>query len=56
MNKKNRHWGATLGDFLREEGTRDASRAKAVARVVAWQLRQEMKRKGNSKTQMADPM
>jgi hypothetical protein len=56
MNKKNPHWGATLDDFLREEGIRDATRAEAVIRVVAWQLRQEMKRKGISKTQMAELM
>jgi antitoxin HicB len=56
MNKKNPHWGPTLDDFLREEGIRDATRAEAVTRVVAWQLRQEMKRKGMSKTQMAELM
>jgi hypothetical protein len=39
MNKKNPHWGSTLDDFLREEGVRDATRAEAIARVVAWQLR-----------------
>jgi DNA-binding phage protein len=56
MNKKNPHWGSTLDDFLREEGVRDATRAEAVTRVVAWQLRQELKRKGMSKTQMAELM
>ena len=53
MNKKNPHWGSTLDEFPREEGVRDATRAEAITRVVAWQLRQVMKRKGMSKTQMA---
>jgi transcriptional regulator with XRE-family HTH domain len=45
-----------LDDFLREEGIRDTARAEAVTRVVAWQLAQEMKRKGMSKTQLAELM
>jgi antitoxin HicB len=56
MSKKNPHWGATLDDFLQEDGIRDATRAAAITRVVAWQLREEMKRKGISKTQMAELM
>jgi DNA-binding phage protein len=56
MSKKNPHWGPTLDDFLREEGIRDTARAEAVTRVVAWQLAQEMKRKGMSKTQLAELM
>lgn len=56
MSKKNPHWGPPLDDFLREEGIRDTARAEAVARVVAWQLSREMKRKGMSKTQLAELM
>jgi hypothetical protein len=56
MSKKNPHWGATLDDFLQEDGIRDATRAAAITRVVAWQLREEMKRKGITKTQMAELM
>jgi DNA-binding phage protein len=56
MNKKNPHWGATLDDFLQEEGIRDAARAEAVTRVVAWQLSQEMQRQGISKAQLAEQM
>jgi hypothetical protein len=41
MSKKNPHWWSTLDDFLREEGIRDAARAEAVIRVLAWQLSRE---------------
>ncbi len=57
MNKrKNLHWGSTLDDFLREEGIRDAARAEAVTRIVAWQLGQEMERQGMSKARLAELM
>jgi DNA-binding phage protein len=51
--KKNPHWGSTLDDFLDEEGIREAAKAEAVTRVVAWQLGKEMKRQGMSKTRLA---
>ena len=54
--RKNPHWGSTLDDFLREEGTRDAARAEAVTRVVAWQLGQEMERQGMTKARLAELM
>jgi len=54
--RKNQHWGSTLDDFLREEGIRDAARAEAVTRVVAWQLAQEMERQGISKARLAELM
>jgi len=54
--RKNPHWGSTLDDFLREDGTRDAARAEAVTRVVAWQLAQEMERRGISKARLAELM
>ncbi len=56
MNKKNPHWGSTLDDFLDEDGIRDAARSEAVTRVVAWQLAEEMKKQGMSKTKMAELM
>jgi DNA-binding phage protein len=55
-SKKNSHWGSTLDDFLREEGIRETARAKAVTRVVAWQLSEEMKRQGVSKARLAEMM
>jgi antitoxin HicB len=54
--RKNPHWGSTLDDFLREDGNRDAARAEAVTRVVAWQLGQEMKRQGMTKARLAELM
>jgi antitoxin HicB len=54
--KKNPHWGSTLDDFLAEEGIRESAKAEAVTRVVAWQLSQEMKRQGMSKTHLAELM
>ena len=42
--KINPHWGSAVDDFLDEEGIREAAKAEAVTRVVAWQLSEEMKR------------
>ena len=36
--KNNRHWGTTLDDVLGEEGIREAAKAEALTRVVAWRL------------------
>jgi len=54
--KKNPHWGSTLDDFLDEQGIREAAKTEAVTRVVAWQLREEMKRQGISKAKLAEQM
>jgi antitoxin HicB len=54
--KKNPHWGSTLDDFLDEQGIREAAKTEAVTRVVAWQLREEMKRQGISKARLAEQM
>jgi hypothetical protein len=56
MTKKSPHWGTTLDEFLTEEGHREAAKAEAVTRVVAWQLDKEMKRKGISKAELAERM
>jgi len=56
MTKKNPHWGNTLDTFLSEEGIREAAKAEALTRVVAWQLKQEMERQGISKAEMAERM
>jgi hypothetical protein len=42
---KNPHWGSTLEDFLNEDGIREAAKAEAVTRVVAWQLAKDTKRR-----------
>ena len=56
MSKKNQHWGSTLDDFLREEGIQEASKTGAVTRVISWQLAEEMRKRGMTKTQMAEQM
>jgi len=56
MTKKNPHWGTTLNEFLDAEGIREAAKAEAVTRVVAWQLTQEMARQGISKATLAEKM
>ncbi len=53
---KNPHWGTTLDTFLAEEGIREAAKAEALTRVVAWQLKEEMKRQGLTKVQLAERM
>lgn len=56
MSKRNPHWGSTLDDFLNEDGIREAAKAEAVTRVVAWQLGEEMRRQGMSKAELAERM
>jgi antitoxin component HigA of HigAB toxin-antitoxin module len=56
MSKKNPHWGTTLDDFLAEEGIREAAKAEAVTRIVAWQLGLEMERQGITKAKLAELM
>jgi len=46
--KDNPHWGTTLDEFLAEEGIREAAKAEALTRVVAWQLTEEIERQGTS--------
>jgi antitoxin HicB len=54
--KKNPHWGTKLDDFLGEEGIREAAKAEALTRVIAWQLSQEMERQGMTKAKLAELM
>ena len=56
MSKTNPHWGTTLDEFLTEDGIREAAKAEAVTRVVAWQLTQEMERQGMTKAVLAERM
>jgi hypothetical protein len=44
MTKPNARWGASLDDFLGEEGIHASANAAVASRVVAWQLAQEMER------------
>jgi DNA-binding transcriptional regulator LsrR (DeoR family) len=54
--KKNPHWGTPLDDFLAEDGIREAAKAEALTRVIAWQLTQEMERQGITKAALAERM
>jgi DNA-binding phage protein len=56
MSGKNQHWGSTLEDFLHEEGIFEAAKADAVTRVISWQISEEMRKRGITKTQMAEQM
>ena len=49
-------WGAALDEFLVREGIREAAKAEAVMRVVAWRLSQEMERQGITKAALAERM
>ncbi|HET8995712.1 MAG TPA: helix-turn-helix transcriptional regulator [Acetobacteraceae bacterium] len=48
--------GSTLDAFLSAEDIREAAKAEALTRVVAWQLAQEMERQGISKAALAERM
>jgi antitoxin HicB len=56
MTKKNPHWGTSIDAFLTEDGIREAAKAEAVTRAVAWQLTQEMERQGMTKAVLAEKM
>jgi antitoxin HicB len=54
--KKNKHWGSTLDDLLKEEGIYDEAKAQVAKEMIAWQIQQAMKRKGLTKKRMAELM
>lgn len=54
--RKNPHIGSSVESFLDEEGILASSTVRAAKAVVAWQIAEEMKRKGLTKTQMAARM
>lgn len=56
MSKDNPHWGSTLDEFLAEDGILEAANSKAVTRVLAWHLNQEMERQGLTKAALAERM
>jgi antitoxin HicB len=53
---KNTHLGSSFDDFLREEGMLADVTATAIKRVIAFQIHEEMKQRGLSKTDMARRM
>ena len=53
---KNIHIGSSLDDFLKEEGIYEEVTAAAIKAVIAYQLVEEMKKKGITKKRMAEMM
>jgi len=51
--KKNKHFGSSLDDLLKEEGIFEEVEAGAIKKVIAWQLAQAMEKKHISKSTMA---
>lgn len=51
--KRNPHIGSSLDDWLKEEGIYEEVTAAAIKQVLAWQLQEEMKKRGLTKTAMA---
>jgi predicted XRE-type DNA-binding protein len=59
MTRRNRKKGAvgsTFDDFLKEDGTYEATQAVAIKRVLAWQIGQAMEKKQLTKAEMARRM
>jgi antitoxin HicB len=52
----NPYIGSSLDDFLEEDGVLAEVNGVALKRVLAWQVLQEMKKRGLSKSQMAVAM
>ncbi len=53
---RDQHRGASLDDFLKEEGIYEEVDSRAIAKVLAWQLKNEMRARGISKTELASRM
>jgi hypothetical protein len=47
------HMGSSIDDLLKEEGIFEEAQAQAVKEVVAWQLAEAMRKKGNIQGTMA---
>jgi hypothetical protein len=56
MKLNKRHVGSSLESFLEEEGILESATTRAVKRVVAWQLAEEMKAKRMTKKRLAELM
>src|SRR4029078_656183 len=56
MAKSNRHIGSSLDEFLAEDGTLEDVSARAIKRVLAWQLQEGIKERGLTKAAMAKRM
>jgi DNA-binding phage protein len=56
IDKHEKHIGSSFDDFLEEEGIRADVEARALKRVLAWQVEQAMKERHLSKAAMARAM
>ncbi len=56
MPKAHRHIGSSFGEFLEEEGLRTEAEARAIKRVLVWQLTQAMEEAGLTKADLARAM
>ncbi len=56
MEDKRTFIGSSFDDFLAEEGILERVNARALKRVIAWQLSQAMEAKELTKTEMAERM
>ena len=56
MNPQSPHIGSSFDDFLAEDALLEEVSAVAIKRVVAWQIAQEMKAQGLTKTALAETM
>lgn len=56
MKKKSHHAGSSFDDFLTEEGVLQDVEARAIKRVIVWQLDESMKRAKLTKADLAKQM
>ncbi|MEJ2633201.1 MAG: XRE family transcriptional regulator [Acidihalobacter sp.] len=56
MTRQNPHIGSDFDDFLAEDGVLEEVSARAIKRVIAWQVREAMAAQGLTKTAMAARM
>jgi DNA-binding Xre family transcriptional regulator len=56
MEDKHPHIGSSFDDFLAEQGILEQVNARALKRVIAWQISQAMDAKQLTKTEMSERM
>ncbi|MFV3129280.1 helix-turn-helix domain-containing protein [Niveispirillum sp. KHB5.9] len=56
MEENRTYVGSSLDDLLAEDGTLERVKARALKRVIAWQLSQAMESRNLTKTEMSERM
>lgn len=56
MEENRTYVGSSLDDLLAEDGTLEIVKARALKRVIAWQLSQAMESRNLTKTEMSERM